>query len=55
MLAADLGSDFSGRRELADGGQVGDLDEWSRRNVDRLAFLESGWERVPLLSVASDN
>ncbi len=45
-LAADLGSDFTGWRELAGGGLIGDLDEWSRRNVDRLAVLESGWERV---------
>ncbi|MEV0111356.1 phosphotransferase [Nocardia sp. NPDC050799] len=45
-LAAAHGPDFSGWRELADGGPSGDLDEWSRRNLDGLAVLESGWERA---------
>lgn len=45
-LAADLGADLSGWRELAGGRAFGNLDEWSRRNLDQLAVLESGWERV---------
>ncbi|MBF6397886.1 phosphotransferase [Nocardia cyriacigeorgica] len=47
-IADDLGSDFSGWRQLASGSASGDLDEWSRRNVDRLAVLESGWERATI-------
>ncbi|MBF6216243.1 MULTISPECIES: phosphotransferase [Nocardia] len=45
-LADDLGSDLSGWRKLAGGELAGNLDEWSARNVDRLAVLESGWERA---------
>lgn len=43
-LAERMGRAFSGWRRLAAGGVPAGLDDWSRRHLDALAELESGWE-----------
>jgi len=41
-----LGNIFSGWRTLAGApGRTGGLDEWSRRNLDRLATVEAAWSQ----------
>ncbi|WP_328397954.1 phosphotransferase family protein [Nocardia sp. NBC_00416] len=43
-LSAEYGPKLSSWRALATGGPAGDMDGWVRRNLDRLAALESQWE-----------
>lgn len=43
-LSAEYGSKLSGWRALAADGPSGDMDEWVRRNLDRLVALESQWD-----------
>ena len=43
-LATHYGTEFEGWRTLAAEGPQAVVDGWSRRNLDRLAALEAGWE-----------
>ncbi|KAA8885263.1 phosphotransferase [Nocardia colli] len=42
-IEAELATAFAGWRGFAESGAPADLDEWSARNLDRLAELETGW------------
>ncbi|GEM37609.1 hypothetical protein NN4_21280 [Nocardia ninae NBRC 108245] len=42
-IAAEMESEFTGWRGFAKSGAPADLDDWSVRNLDRLAELEARW------------